>query len=69
MSKYLTPKQKGQKVAQELRTGKRITNDGLPKMGKNGRQLSVTRLGRAYRAGYLDAREDIGKAVSFLRNK
>lgn len=69
MPKYLSPKQKGQKAAAELRSGKRVTNDGLPKLGKNGHQLKVTKTGKAYRAGYLDAREDIGKAANFLRKK
>lgn len=71
MGKYipLSPKQKGQKAAQELRTGKRVCNDGEPKKGNNGQQLRVTKTGRAYRSGYLDARKDIGRAVKAVRNK
>ena len=59
----LSPKQKGQKAAHELKTGKRICNDGEPKKGRNGQQLKVTKTGRSYRSGYLDARKDISKAA------
>lgn len=65
----LSPKKKGEKAAKELRTGKRYCNDGEPKRGKNGQHLKVTKSGRAYRSGYLDAREDIGKAAASVRNK
>lgn len=57
---FLTPKQKGKKAAYELRTGKRFTNSFKPKRNKQGRHLKVSKLGRAYRAGYLDARKDLG---------
>ena len=65
----LSPKQKGRKAATELKTGKRFCNDGEPKKGKNGQHLRVTKEGKAYRAGYLDAREDIGKAAAAVRGK
>ena len=65
----LSPKRKGRKAAHELKTGKRFCNDGEPKKGKNGQQLKVSKTGRAYRAGYLDAREDIGKAANANRRK
>ena len=64
----LSPKQKGHKAAKELKTGKRYCNDGEPKKGKNGQHLSVTKAGRAYRAGYLDARKDIGRAAKAVRS-
>lgn len=71
MAKFtrLSPKRKGRKAAYELRTGKRFTNNGEVKRGSNGKQLSVTKLGRAYRAGYLDARKDIGQAVQAVKKK
>ena len=59
----LSPAKKGKKAAHELKTGKRFCNDGEPKKGGNGQQLKVTKVGRAYRHGYLDARKDIGRAV------
>lgn len=71
MGRYipLSPKQKGKKVMYELKTGKRICNDGEPKRGKNGQQLKVTKTGRAYRSGYMDARKDIGKAYKAVSGK
>lgn len=65
----LSPKRKGRKAAYELKTGKRYCNDGEPKKGKNGRHLKVSKTGRAYRAGYLDAREDIAKAANANRRR
>ena len=65
----LSPKRKGRKAAYELRTGKRFTNTGQPKRDKNGKQLTVVKAGRAYRAGYLDARKDIGQAAKVARKK
>ena len=71
MAKFvrLSPKRKGKKAALELRTGKRFTNGKQPKRGKNGKQLTLTKTGRAYRAGYLDARKDIGQAAKAVRRK
>ena len=66
---YLSPKRKGKKAAYELKTGKRYCNDGTPKRGKNGQHLKVSRTGRAYRSGYLDARQDIGRAAQAVRSK
>ncbi len=65
----LSPKRKGKKAAYELRTGKRFTNSGKPKKGKNGQHLKVSKEGKAYRAGYLDARKDIGKAAKRSRKR
>ena len=71
MAKFvrLSPKRKGKKAALELRTGKRFTNSKQPKRGKNGKQLTLTKTGRAYRAGYLDARKDIGQAAKAVRKR
>ena len=71
MAKFnlLSPKRKGKKAAHELRTGKRFTNSGEPKKGKNGQHLKVSKEGKAYRAGYLDARKDIGRAAKAVRSR
>lgn len=58
----LTPAGKGAKYAKELKDGKRITNDGSPKLNDKGEQLGLTKQQRAYRAGYLQARSDNSKA-------
>ena len=65
----LSPKRKGKKADYELKTGKRYCNDGEPKKGKNGQHLKVSKEGRAYRAGYLDAREDIGRAANAISKR
>ncbi len=58
----LTPKEKGEKYAKELGTGARFTNDNAVKQNKDGSSVLLSEQGKAYRAGYLDARKDIGKA-------
>lgn len=58
----LTPAGKGAKYAQELKTGKRMTNSGAPKMDDNGQQQGLTKGQRAFRAGYIQARKDGAKA-------
>ncbi len=58
----LSPKEKGKKYASELRTGASLTNDGEFKRNKDGSYRGLTKVQRAYRGGYLDARKDIGKA-------
>lgn len=67
--RILSPSEKGKKAAHELKTGKRVTNMNEPKRGRNGQQLKVTKQGRAYRHGYLDARKDIGQAAKAVRSK
>ncbi len=54
----LTPAGKGEKYASELRDGVRYTNNGEVK--KNG----LTKQGRAYRSGYLDAQKDARSAYN-----
>ena len=58
----LNPSGKGAKYAQELKTGKRLTNSGSPKIGENGQQMGLTKRQRAFRAGYLQARKDNAEA-------
>ena len=65
----LNPAEKGKKAAKELRTGKRYTNDGEPKRGRNGQQLKLTKEGKAYRGGYLNARKDNANAYNSKRRR
>ncbi len=68
----LTPAGKGAKYAQELREGKQITNDGIPKKyltgNKKGQVKKLTAKQKAYRAGYLDSRKDSAKAFTSKKN-
>lgn len=57
----LSPKEKGHKYASELRNDYRFTNDMAVK------QVGLSDKERAYRAGYLQARKDIGKAAAKYR--
>lgn len=52
----LHPAGKGKKYAAELKNNKRYTNDSKPK------DKPLTKEGRAYRSGYLQARKDSAKA-------
>lgn len=54
----LTPAGKGAKYSRELREKVRYTNAGNVKVNKNGEAQILTDTQRAYRAGYLDARND-----------
>lgn len=65
---YLSPKMKGRKYAAELKANKRATNDGVVKKDKYGNVLTLSKEQRSYRAGYLDARKDIGKAAAYAKN-
>lgn len=55
---YLNPTEKGKKYAKELKEKKCYTNDLVPKKSENGRVRSLTKEQKAYRHGYLDARQD-----------
>lgn len=65
----LSPREKGNKYADELSRNIRYTNDGRYKADKDGVVSSLTESQRAYRSGYLDARKDIGKAYSAMKKK
>ena len=67
--KSLSPKRKAQKFAKELKTGKCFTNAGVKKKDKHGKHKTLTKKQRSYRAGYLDARKDIGVANKLRKNK
>lgn len=64
----LNPSEKAGKFAAELRTGMRFTNSGQYKPDKNG-DIGLTREGRAYRSGYLDARKDGAKVYRYNQRK
>lgn len=70
----LNPSEKGRKYANELKTGVRITNNGIPKVGENGKPIKLGKTGkeaqaRAYRSGYLQTRKDSAKAWKSKRKK
>jgi len=58
----LNPNEKGRKAAYELKHGIKYTNAGQPKVNKLGEIIVLNKTERAYRAGYLAARKDSGKA-------
>ena len=64
----LNPSEKAGKFANELKTGIRKTNNGEYKADKNG-DVGLSVQGRAYRAGYLDARKDNAKAFKHNKKK
>ena len=63
----LTPAEKGRKYSAELRHNKRLTNSYTRKRGKNGKQLTLSKQARAYRSGYLQARQDNAKCYKAKR--
>ena len=60
----LNPAEKAAKYAKEMKSRKRLTNEGHKKLNKNGKQKKVSDLGMAYRAGYLQARKDNAKVYN-----
>lgn len=60
--RLLTPAQKGAKAAVELKKGVKLTNFGKVKTNRDGSPRKLTKVERAYRAGYLNARSDNAKA-------
>ncbi len=58
----LNPAEKGEKFAKELKGGFKRTNSGQYKTDKNKKGIRLTNEERAYRSGYLDARNDSAKA-------
>ena len=65
----LNPSGKGEKYANELRDGKRYTNDGQVKLDKNGNEMPLTAEQRAYRSAYLQALSDSAKAHNAAKAK
>lgn len=68
--KFLNPAQKGKKFANELRWGRKLTNNNEFKTNKNGDYVSLSNVERAYRSGYLASRSDSARAYKAnQRNK
>ena len=67
--RLLNPAQKGAKAAVELKRGVKMTNFGKVKTKKDGTPRALTKTERAYRAGYLDARNDNAKAYKHNKAK
>ncbi len=65
----LTPREKGKKYAHELGSNHAFTNLGEVKTDESGNPKNLTKEQRAYRAGYLDSRKDIGKAAQAVKKK
>lgn len=69
MAKKISVRERVKKYAGELKSGWRRTNDGHPKIGRNGRQLKLTKAGRSYRQGYIRARNDCAAAARAAAKK
>ncbi len=65
----LTPSGKATKYSEELRQGKKLTNDGEVKKDKKGREKRLNDTGRAWRSGYLQAQKDAHKAYKARSKK
>jgi hypothetical protein len=65
----LNPREKMAKAKAEMKSGIRITNDGVAKTDENGNLLRVDEKGMSYRAGYRQARIDSAKAHEHNRIK
>lgn len=58
----LNPAEKGEKYANELRTGVKQTNEGVLKTDRDGCPISLTEKDKQFRVGYLNARKDSANA-------
>ena len=65
----LNPNEKGRKYADELANGVKQTNNGLLKTDSLGKPVRLSKEQKAYRAGYLDARNDNAKAFNHNKKK
>lgn len=54
----LNPAEKGRKAAAELKTGIKLTNDGVVKTDRYGNVQQLTDTEKSWRSGYLAARTD-----------
>lgn len=57
----LNPHGKGRKYAVELKSRTKMTNDGVIKKNKVGKEIRLSDTGAAYRSGYLQAQKDAAK--------
>ena len=65
----LNPSEKGAKFAKELKQGYKRTNAGAFKLDKSGKGIKLNAVERAYRGGYLDARQDNADVYNAKRSK
>ncbi|MBQ7339227.1 MAG: hypothetical protein IJW43_00030 [Clostridia bacterium] len=65
----LNPAEKGAKFAKELKRGVKHTNEGHIKTDKDKKGIRLTKEERAYRAGYLSARQDNAKAFNSKKRR
>ena len=65
----LNPSEKGAKYAKELKKGYKIRNDGSYALGKDKKGIRLSKEGRAYRAGFLDAQKASAKAYKARKKK
>ena len=65
----LNPAERSEKFAKELKSNRKRTNDGSYKLDKNKKSIKLTKAERAYRAGYLAARNDGAKVYNAKRRR
>ncbi|MBQ8145498.1 MAG: hypothetical protein IJZ04_05300 [Clostridia bacterium] len=59
---YLTPSERAEKFACELKSGNRSSTAGEAYLDENNNPIKLSKEARAFRAGYLDAQKDSAKA-------
>ena len=64
----LNPQEKRNKYFDELRLGRRKTNDGHFKL-ENGKGVKLTDEAKAYRSGYIQAQNDSAKVYNSKKHK
>lgn len=65
----LNPHGKYQKYNYELSAGQHVTNDGVKKVDKKGKPITLSDGQRAYRAGYKSAIIDSAKAYNAKKGR
>ena len=66
--RLLNPSERAKKFAHELKTGNRVTTLNNPKVDKNGEVMKLTDKQRAFRSGYLAAKQDAADAYNAKHN-
>lgn len=65
---FLNPTGRAQKYSQELKLRKQLTNDGKVKKTSDGGERGLTATDKAYRQGYLAARQDSADIYNLKNN-
>ena len=60
----LNPAERSRKYAAELKSGVRLTNDGVVKVDKKGNYMGLNCCQRAFRSGVLNERQQSAKAYN-----